>query len=399
MPKYTPLAFEINLRPEGFIFEVDSLFDMFCTLHDQRDARGIRYALVTILVFVVLAKLAGQDQPHGIAQWVKRRAELLADFFGLAKAQAPHETTYSRILGQALQIEEFERVVRDFFAHLPQAGQSVHLCFDGKTIRGTIPAGHTRGVHLLAAFLPQEGWVLVQVAVDRKENEIPVMARVLKTLDLRGKIITGDALLAQRDLSWQIVQAGGEYIWIIKDNQPETAEALARLFAPEPVVKGFSPASHDEFKTAETVEKAHGRIETRTLTASPASPTWLNWPGVEQVFKLERRSVRVKDQHVEHEVVYGVTSLTVREASAARLLALQREHWAIENQLHYRRDDTFREDRGTWRRGHLAQAMAVMNNLVLGLLLRRGVTNVPDARRNFEADPKAALALILGHPE
>lgn len=398
MVKYTPLAFEINLRPEGVVFDVGSLFEAFCGLHDQRDARGLRYPLVTVLGYVVLAKLAGQDHLHGIAQWVNRRADLLADFFGLAQPQAPHETTYSRILGKALPLDEFEHVLHDFFARQPQAGQSVHIILDGKTIRGTIPAGHRHGVHLLAAYLPQEGWVLCQVEVGRKENEIPAAARLLKTLDLRGKIITGDALLAQRDLSLQIVEAGGEYLWIIKDNQPETAEALVRLFAPEPVVKGFSPASHDDFQAKETVGKAHGRIEARTLTVSPASPTWLNWPGVAQVFKLERRFLRVKDQHVEQEVVYGVTSLTACEASPARLLELQREHWAIENELHYRRDDTLKEDRCTLRTGHAAQAMAAINNLVLGLLLRRGVRNVPDARRDFEAGPRAGLALILGRP-
>lgn len=398
MRKYIPLPFEINLRPEGLVFDVGSLFEAFCALHDQRDARGLRYALVTVLGYVVLAKLAGQDHLHGIAHWVQRRADLLADLFGLAKAQAPHETTYSRILGKALSLEEFAQVVRDFFARQPQAGQSVHIALDGKTMRGTIPAGHSHGVHLLAAYLPQEGWVLCQVEVGRQENEIPAAVRLLKTLDLRRKIITGDAMLAQRDLSLQIVQAGGEYIWIIKDNQPETAEALARLFAPEPVVKGFSPASHDEFQAKQTMGKTHGRIETRTLTASPASPVWLNWPGVAQVFKLERRFVRVKDQHVEHDVVYGVTSLTAKEASPERLLGLVREHWAIENGLHYRRDDTLREDRCTLRRGHAAQAMAAINNLVLGLLLPRGVTNVPDARRDFDADPKAAWALILSRP-
>jgi DDE family transposase len=148
MPKYIPLAFEINLRPDALVFDVGSLFEAFCGLHDQRDARGLRYPLVTILCFVLLAKLAGEDQPHGIAQWVKRRVTLLADFFGLAKEQAPHETTYSRVLGKALQIEEFEQVIREFFARPPQAGQSVHLIFDGKTLRGTIPAGRSHGVHL-----------------------------------------------------------------------------------------------------------------------------------------------------------------------------------------------------------------------------------------------------------
>jgi predicted transposase YbfD/YdcC len=398
MAQYTPLPFEINLQSEGFVFDVGSLFEALCSLHDQRDARGVRYALTTVLVFVVLAKLAGQDHLHGMAHWVQLRVTELAHLLALAKPRAPHASTYSRILSQAIRLEEFESIVRDFFARQPQAGQTVHIALDGKTMRGTIPAGHTHGVHLLAAYLPQEGWVLAQVEVGSKENEIPAAGRLLKTLDLRGKIITGDALLAQRELSLQIVQAGGEYLWIIKDNQPETAEAVARLFAPEPTVKGFSPASHDDFRAKETVNKTHGRIETRTLTAGPAGPTWLNWPGVAQVFKVERRFVRVKDGRVQHEVVYGVTSLKTSEASAARLLALQREHWQIENGLHYRRDETLKEDRCTLRRGRGPQMMAAINNLVLGLLLRRGVANVPDARRELDYNLKTALPLLLARP-
>jgi hypothetical protein len=179
MAKYTPLAFEINLQPEGFMFEVGSLFEAFCALHDPRDARGLRYALVTILVFVVLAKLAGENHLRGIAQWVKLRAVLLATFLALAKPQAPHATTYSRILGKAVALEEFAQVTRDFFARQPKAGTSVVISLDGKTMRGTIPAGQTQGIHLLAAFLPDEGWVLIQVEVGSKENEIPAAARVL----------------------------------------------------------------------------------------------------------------------------------------------------------------------------------------------------------------------------
>ena len=400
MAKYTPLAFEINLcseGSEGFVFEVGSLFEALCTLHDQRDARGLRYGLVTVLVFTVLAKLAGENHLRGIAQWVRRRAVLLATFLMLAKVQAPHATTYSRILGQAIRIEEFEQVSRDVFARQPKAGTSVQITLDGKTMRGTIPAGHTRGIHLLAAFLPDEGWVMFQVEVGSKENEIPAAGRVLKCLDLRGKIITGDALLAQRELSLQIVQAGGEYLWIIKDNQPETRQDIERLFAPEPVVKGFSPASHDDFDTAETTEKSHGRMEHRKITVSSTLKGYLNWPGVEQVFELERHFERLKDGKVMEDVVYGVTSLTAQEATPKQLLALIRKHWHIENGLHYRRDDTLKEDRCTLRRGHAAEAMAVINNVVLGLLLRRGVKNVPDARRNFDADPKQAFDLIVGH--
>jgi predicted transposase YbfD/YdcC len=398
MAQYTPLAFEINVRPEGVVFDIGSLFEAFCTLHDQRDARGLRYRLVTVLVFVVLAKLAGENHLRGIAQWVRARAVLLASFLALAKVQAPHATTYSRILGQAVNIDEFERVSQAFFARQPGAGTSVHITLDGKTMRGTIPAGRSHGIHLLAAFLPQEGWVLFQVEVGTKENEIPAAHRLVKALDLRGKIITGDALLAQRDLSLEIVEAGGDYLWIIKDNQPETREDIERLFAPEPVVKGFSPASHDDFRTAQTVEKAHGRLERRTITVSSALQGYLDWPGVQQVFRLERHFTRLKDGKEMREVVYGVTSLTARQARPDQLLALVREHWQIENGLHYRRDDTLREDRCTLRTGHASQAMSVINNAVLGLLLRQGVKNVPDARRDYAANLQLALPLILERP-
>jgi hypothetical protein len=120
-------------------------------------------------------------------------------------------------------------VVHDFFAHQPNAGHSIQLTLDGKTLRGTIPAGQTRGVHLLAAFLPGEGWVMAQVEVGMKENEIPAAARVLKCLNLQGKIITGDALLAQRELSRQIVEAQGNYVWTVKANQPQLCQDLETL--------------------------------------------------------------------------------------------------------------------------------------------------------------------------
>lgn len=392
--KYKPIAYEINLRPEGFVFEMGSLFDALCTLQDQRDARGVRYALVTVLVFVILAKLAGENHVRGIAQWVKWRATLLADFLSLMKPQAPHPTTYSRILGHAIQIEEFERVVGSFFAKLPEAGNSVVVSLDGKTMRGTIPAGKSKGVHLLAAFLPEEGWVLMQVEVEEQENEIPAAMRVLKCVDLRGKVVTGDALLAQKHLSAEIVEAGGDYVWIIKDNHPQVRRDIEAFFAPEPCTSGFSPSQKD-LRIAHTLEKGHGRIERRTITVSSDLKDYLNWPHIKQAFKLERHFVRMRDGKVMHQTVYGLTSLTAREAGPRRLLELIRTHWQIENGLHYRRDDTLREDRCTLRTGHAAQMMAIINNLVLGLLLRRGVRNVPDARRRFAAHPREALDLIL----
>lgn len=393
--KYTPLPYEVNLR-EGVVIDLDSLFSALCELHDKRDARGLRYALVTVLVFILLAKLAGQDHLRGIAQWVRLRKERLAEALGLVKGQAPHATTYSRVLRKAIDVKEYERVAAGYFSQQPEAGQSVAVCFDGKTLRGTIPAGQSRGVHLLAAYLPEEGWVMMQVEVQGHENEIPAAGRMIQCIDLRDKIVTGDAHLAQRELSVQVVQAGGEYVWVVKDNQPQLRADIAALFDPEMCTPGFSPTPKD-FDRAQSFGKGHGRLERRTLTSSSMLKGYLDWPHAEQVFRVERRFVRIADGRVEEETTYGVTSLTHTKADAQRLLGLVRGHWGIENRLHYRRDETLREDRCRIT-GQGAHVMAIINNLVLGLLLRQGVTNVPDARRYYDANPEEAVDLLLLAP-
>jgi predicted transposase YbfD/YdcC len=348
------------------------------------------------LVFLLLAKLCGEDHLRGIAHWVALRKEVLAEALGLAKPQAPHATTYSRILNKALDIEAFERVASQFFQDQPQTGQSVLINFDGKTMRATIPAGKTKGVHLLAAYLPQEGWVLLQVEVGSRENEIPAAMRVVKQLDLRDKIVTGDALLAQRELSAAIVEAGGDYLWTVKGNQGQLKRDIEILFEAEPCTAGFSPC-HKDFQTLSIPNKGHGRLERRTLTSSSMLKDYLNWPYAEQVFRLERHFVRLVEGKEWTEVSYGVTSLTREEADAERLLQLSRGHWGIENKLHYRRDDTLREDRCRLK-GQGAQAMAVLNNLVLGLLRNKGFKTVPDARRYYAANVQEAVTLVLRSP-
>jgi predicted transposase YbfD/YdcC len=373
------------------------LYAALAQAQDQRDPRGVRYSLVTILVFVLLAKLAGENFLSGIADWVKYRIEPLSKMLHLQKRRAPDASTFGRILAYAVDVNEFETIVREFFAQLPQAGISIVINLDGKKLRGTIPAGQKQGVYLLAAFLPDEGWVLLQIEVLPGENEISAAPRLLKALDLRGKIVTGDAILAQRDLSKIIVAAGGEYVWTVKKNQGELYNDIALLFAPERVTAGFSAPKKD-FRIAQTTEKGHGRLETRRLTARAELKTYLGWPYAEQVFRVERTFTRLADGKVMEDVAFGVTSLKPSEANAPRLLALVRGHWQIENKLHYRRDATLREDWCQVRRGHAPQVLAILNNLVLGLLLRRKVTNVPAERRNYAAHISEAWQLLATSP-
>lgn len=376
---------------EGFVVDVGSLYAKLSQLQDRRDARGKRYGLVTILLFTLLAKLAGEDRLSGISEWVCHRQEVLAEALGLERVAAPHRTTYSRILGQVIVVYEFEELVSEYFGSA--SGQSVHVVIDGKSLRGSIPCGQTQGERLLAAFVPEEGWVLMQVEVDCKENEIKAAPRLLKSLDLRDKVVTGDAMFTQRELSIQVVQSGGDYIWVVKDNQSQLLDDIATAFEPQKPLKGFSEVP-EQFSCASTVDKGHGRIEQRTLRASEQLKGYLNWPYAQQVFMLERHVERVRDGKTTHEVVYGVTSLTAQQASPERLMELVRNHWHIENKLHYRRDETLREDWCHLRMGHAQHMMASINNLVLGLLAKRKVTNVPQARRRFSACWNEALELI-----
>jgi len=136
----------------------------------------------------------------------------------------------------------------------------------------------------------------------------------------------------------------------------------------------------------------------RQITVSSELKGYSDWPGLEQVFVLERQRVDLKSGEAECETVYGLTSLSPREASAARLLALVRAYWGIENGLHQRRDVTFQEDRTRLTCGMAGWVMPSLNNLVIGLLRHTGATNLAAARRQLDANLTLSLAQTLAHP-
>ena len=380
-----------------FVFDLGGLYAHLERVTDKRDPRGVRYQLADALSLIILAKLGGEDEPRGIADWLKHRGEMLVSALKLPRKSMPHETTISRILGGAVEAEELEAELQRYFDGQVQMSQAVVITLDGKTMRGTIPKGQTQGVHLLAAYLPGEGVVLMQVAVERKENEIVAAPRLLEMVDLRGKVIIGDAMHTQRQLSIDIVTAGGDYVWVAKDNQAQLKEDIAHLFAPQQCPPATSPLPTD-FQQVTQQSYGHGRYETRTITTSSMLKDFLDWPYVEQVFKLEYRSHNLNTGQVQTQIHYGLTSLSPAEADPDRLLSLKRHYWAIENRLHYRRDVSLKEDRCRLRRGHAARSMAIINNLVLALIDRLDFHTVPDARRFFSAKPLQALNLIFQNP-
>ncbi len=304
----------------------------------------------------------------------------------------PSAATYRRVLGAGIDMAELEQVVGAFFARCQ--GPDEHLAMDGQTMRGTLESGQTSGVHLLAVYAVGAGVVLNEVNVALKENEITAAPKVLAAVDVKGTVVTGDAMFTQRDLSQQIVDADGHYRWKVKDNQPHLRADIERRFGPEKVPLGSAPLRTD-FQVATSTTKGHGRLEKYTLTTSALLNPTSDWPGLGQVFQLVREVTYLKSGKTSREVWYGITSLPRAAAPARRLLALNRQHWAIENKLHYCRDVTFHEDECTLRWGHTAQAIAALNNLVLGLLRVRGFSAIASARRRFSACPLEALALVL----
>jgi len=384
----TTIPFTFQL-PEDlpFAFSLQSLMERLQTLTDKRKARGVRYPLAMVLVLAILAKLSGHSRLEQMASWAHLRAAELAPLLGLKRLKMPHQSTWSRILGHAVDVDELEQVLGQFFAEQQQCPEvpargTIVVAVDGKTLRGTIAAGKTRGVHLVAAYLPREGVVLAQVAVDCKENEIVAVPKLLRQLDLTGVVVVGDAMQAQRALSVQVVETNGDYLWFVKNNQPSLLADLELLFTrAEVAAPGWSEPATDCI-TARQIEKGHGRLEERTITVSRRLHEYANWPYLDQVFRLERSFTEAGKHTVE--VRYGITSLPPTAATAARLMEIARLEWGIENGLHYRRDVTLQEDACQLRRGHGPQVLAALNNAVIGIVAQTGTRNLAATQRAFD---------------
>jgi len=172
-------------------------------------------------------------------------------------------------------------------------------------------------------------------------------------------------------------------------------EDIRLWFEPDPdPLPGMAYLPKD-FETARRVNKNHGRLEQRTLTVSSQLNDFLDWPYLEQVFKLKRHCTSLKTAEVQEQTVYGFTSLSRDEITPQKLLHMIRSYWGIENGLHYRRDVTFHEDQTRMTKGRMGQAMACLNNLVLGILLHKlKYRYIPAARRYFNAYPNHAFASL-----
>jgi predicted transposase YbfD/YdcC len=401
-------TFENTLEQVQVPLDIDamSVYRALEQVQDGRHKRGVRYSMALILTLILLAKVAGMTTPAAIAHWVRLRANWLRQVLPRDRQSFPCAATYSNVL-QAVDAEQLNQVVMQALARVAAskrcgdepsrlAGQAereqhVHVALDGKTLRGTL--GHEqpdqKPMHQLALYETKTGLLLKEQVTGEKQNELSIVSQFLTPLWVEGRIISADALHTQCAFCASVTRWKGYYVLIAKGNQSTLREDL-RLFFTEP------PLDCRDWRTARTVDKGHGRLEIRELVATTELNDFLGgqWAGVAQAFRLTR-TVH-EDGQTRTEVVYGITSLSPAQASAERLLELVRDHWAIENRLHWRRDVTLREDHCQVRKGDAPRVLAVLNTFLLALMDFLGVSNVPQQMRCFEAHPLQAVRLLLG---
>lgn len=222
-----------------------------------------------------------------------------------------------------------------------------------------------------------------------------VAPQLLDYLDLSGCVVTGDAMFTQHALCIQIVEADGQFVLPVKANQKTLQHAIADAFMPAVVAKGHQPIGLEEVFVSD-ISLGHGRIETRYLTVTSELNDYLDFPHIQQVFRLQRVIQHQVTGKITYQVIFGITSLSREQCPADKLMALIRSHWHIENRLHYVRDVTFYEDASRIRHTKRQRLLATLNNLVIGLIRRCGKFDyIPEGRRYFNANYDEALQLLL----
>lgn len=386
------------------------LLDILAEVPDFRNNRGKRHPLSAILGLAVIAMMSGCRSYAAIAHWGRTYHKNLAKALGFRHPKTPCTSTLHYVF-KDIDATALENALTQWaigvLEDLPRETQRQAIAIDGKTLCGSDKQGATL-THLLSVVSHQLGITLTQQPVDAKTNEIPVASQILQALDISGKIVTTDALLTQKTFCQTVCEKNADYLLPVKANQKQTYQDIKHLFKSETPQNRHTDRHaynrlafeilHQEAdadtQTCSCVEKAHGFITTRTLTTSTLLNTYLQWPGLAQVYEYRSQRKHTRTGKITHQTQYGITSLTPQQASAERLLALRRGHWTIENLSHRTRDVIFGEDASQVRSGNIPHVMATLRNTVLTLLRISGHTQIAKALRFFAAHPWDALNIM-----
>jgi predicted transposase YbfD/YdcC len=343
---------------------IDEIVRHFEELEDPRSEVNLRHPLLSVVVIALLAVLAGAGGPTAIAQWAVLKQKFLLQVLDLPNG-IPSKDVFRRVL-MALKPAAFQACFANWLQSLRAEATAVTgveqpiLAVDGKTARRS--HDRTKGLgalHAVSVWASEFGLSLGQVACAEKSNEITAIPELLRLVDIKGAIITIDAMGTQKAIAAQIIEGKADYVLALKGNQETLHQAVIGYIDEQ--LEG----DLDDAQEQVTTEKGHGREEMRTYLQLPAPeklPGFMRWKGLKSVGVVTSRCLRDGKESIE--VRYYISSLTVDVKRFARAV---RGHWGIENSCHWSLDMTFREDESRLRERNLRENFAWLNRFALSL--------------------------------
>jgi len=363
----------------------------FENLADPRLERTKRHSLLDIVILAVCATLGNADGWADIERFANAKIDFFRSFLELPNGIPSHDT-FGRVFA-LLDPAALMACIQEWLNALASAMAGEVVAIDGKTLRGSFDtAAGKNPLHLVSAWACTARLTLGQVAVDAKSNEITAIPLLLELLDLKDCIVTIDAMGCQKDIAAAIRAREGDYVLAVKDNQPDLHQTVHEAF----MVHAADDFRDPSLKRIKTVERGHGRDETREYFIAEAPPALVRgeqWKDVRSIGMVTR--TRVVNGEEADEIVYYVSSLPPKVKQFAKAV---RGHWGIENRLHWSLDVTFAEDRSRVRKDHSPLNLSMLRRLALSIL--RKDTSIKDSLRGKRLragwDEEVLLQILTG---
>jgi predicted transposase YbfD/YdcC len=336
-----------------------SVSRFFQRLPDPRRLGKVEHPLINLIVMALCAVIAGADDFTEIAEFVRERRDWFARFLDLSSGVPSHDT-FSRVF-RALNPVAFQKCLVKWVTALHEQTKGQIIAIDGKVVREAFARSTDQGpLTLVSAWASENQVCLGQVAGPEGSNELGAVPTLLELLELHGAIVTLDALGCQKSVVKQIIDQGGDYVISVKNNQEALAtvveETIGKALETNGVVKEFHSTTND-----------HGRAEQRVcaVVAAPAFADKAEWTGI-QTFAMVAREYVDADGQKHDGVRYFISSLPLHRARV--LFASVRAHWSVENQLHWRLDVHFNEDRSRARLANAQANLGMVRRTALSML-------------------------------